>query len=227
MSHSSCRETKISPHRESETESVYVHPKGQHYLSYFLYLLVYKWRKQVFTCTTSVVISCLLNLYIIIWAETPATQSIRLSGHQDISWMANGSSSTISALGLSSLQRTFSNTLAVFSLYSTWSITEHYGKQNMTDSVCETPNDRLAAYDYFCTLINKCAWNIDEKWFYYLNTRETAAKDIKLCGKCVARDNGQLYNLADSLHKHTSPHNAMTDPSESNIPESCEIKCYN
>lgn len=37
--------------------------------------------------------------------------------------MANGSSSTISVLGFSSLLRALSNTLAVLSLYSIWSIT--------------------------------------------------------------------------------------------------------
>lgn len=57
------------------------------------------------------------------WADTPATQSIRLSGHQNNVWMANGSSSTMSAFSFSSLQRVLSNALAVFSLYRTWSIT--------------------------------------------------------------------------------------------------------
>lgn len=58
-------------------------------------------------------------------AETPATHSILLSGHHEMIWMAYGSSSTMSVLGLSSLFRDFSNTLAVFNLYSTCKVTRN------------------------------------------------------------------------------------------------------
>lgn len=58
------------------------------------------------------------------WAETPAMHSILLSGHQEMIWMAYGSSSTMSVFGLSSLFLDFSNTLDVFSLYNTCRVTK-------------------------------------------------------------------------------------------------------
>ena len=65
------------------------------------------------------------------WAETPAMHNIRLSGHQEMIWMAYGSSSTMSVFGLSSLFLDFSNTLDVFNLYNTCRFTKKKKKDKI------------------------------------------------------------------------------------------------
>lgn len=110
-----------APHRLLHLCSLFLRP------AFIIDITIKKWQESVHRCEfgymqviltdISDVDSSFLNLNRITYDEEPATASLRLSGHNEISWIENGSSSIPSIL----FDWGFSNIFAVFNLYSTCS----------------------------------------------------------------------------------------------------------